>query len=270
MISIINTILIIVMSFNVRYNNPSDGINSWDNRKEMVVDLIQKNSPDFLGMQEVKKSQMNYLINQLINYGYFSQSRTEDPEDESCPIFYDKNKFILKESNTFWLSETPENPSRGWDASFNRIVTWGKFQHKETGKIFYYFNTHFDHAGVKARLESAKLLRKKIEEITVNDDYFVTGDFNFDPSTDYYKVLTSDSLSGAQLINVSQSFEETERNKGTFTGFDLSKPPSGPIDYIFTKPTISVKSYQVIDTKYEGRLPSDHYPIKAVLGLKVD
>lgn len=267
---IVKTIIIVVMSFNVRYNNPGDGINSWENRKEIVVNLIETHSPDFLGMQEVRKSQLDYLGDNLTGYGNFSQPRTEDPEDESCPVFYMKDKFELLESNTFWLSETPGKPSKSWDAALNRIVTWGKFMHKETGKIVFYFNTHFDHIGEQARLESAKLLRKKIKEIAGSEEYFVTGDFNFDPSTKEYEVITSDDTSGARMIDVSQFSEDTDRNKGTFTGFDLTKPATGPIDYIFVNPTITVKSYKVIDTTYGGSLPSDHFPVKAVLELKTD
>lgn len=269
MATLFEVVLIIVMSFNIRYNNPGDGINQWDNRKEIVVNLIEIHSPDFLGLQEVRASQLKYLDEQLVEYSYFGKSRSEDPMDEHSPIFFKKNKYELLLSNTFWLSETPGIPSKGWDAALNRIVTWGKLKHKVTGKIFFHFNTHFDHIGEQARLESAKLLKKKIKEIAGDEEFIVTGDFNFDPSSNYYQIITEDETSEAWLVDASLVSDETER-KGTFTGFDLSKPAIGPIDYIFVNPAIMVKGYEVMDTTYNGRLPSDHFPVKAVLELKTD
>lgn len=269
MATLFEVILIVVMSFNIRYDNPGDGINQWDNRKEIAVSLIREVSPDFLGLQEVRASQLKYLGEQLVEYNYFGKSRSEDPMDEHSPIFFKKNKYELLLSNTFWLSETPDKPSKGWDAALNRIVTWGKLKHKETGKIFFHFNTHFDHIGEQARLESAKLLKKKIREIAGDNEFIVTGDFNFDPSSNYYQILTEDETSEVRLVDASLVSDETER-KGTFTGFDLSKPAEGPIDYIFVKPTLTVSNYEVIDTTYNGRLPSDHFPVKAVIYLRTE
>lgn len=259
------------MSFNIRYANTNDGINNWDNRKEIVVNLIEEELPDLLGLQEVRGTQLNYLTEELTDYDYFGKSRSADPGDEHSPIFYKKEKFKLIESNTFWLSETPEKVSKGWDAEFNRIVTWGKLKHKETGKIIFYFNTHFDHVGEQARLNSSKLLRQQIKAIAGGEDYIVTGDFNIEPGSDYYKYLTSRNGELPFLGDVSQFSPKTrEQIIGTFNGFDKKNEPTGPIDYIFVKETISVNSYQVIDTLYNGRFPSDHFPVKAGLELPVE
>jgi endonuclease/exonuclease/phosphatase family metal-dependent hydrolase len=271
MMPIVKVVLLIVMSFNIRLNNPGDGINSWDNRKEIVTNLIEEHSPDLLGMQEVRGEQLSYLDEHLTEYNSYSQPRTEDPNDEASPIFFKKDKFELINSDTFWLSETPDKPSKGWDAAFNRIVTWCKLKDRETGKTFFYFNTHFDHIGEQARLESVKLLKKKVKEITGSDDYIITGDFNSDPSSKYYNELISLDTSSALLMDVSQFSEETKKQiKGTFNSFDSSKDATGPIDYIFVKPTTSVESFEVIDTLYNGRFPSDHFPVKALLELNAE
>ena len=271
MTAIVQSILILVMSFNIRYASHHDGINSWDNRKDIVINLIKEHSPDLLGMQEVRGEQRSYLDEHLKEYTSYSQSRTEDPNDEASPIFFKKDRFELINSDTFWLSETPDKPSKGWDAAFNRIVTWCKLKDRETGKTFFYFNTHFDHIGEQARLESVKLLKKTVKEITGSYDYIITGDFNSDPSSKYYNELILQDTSSALLMDVSQFSEETKKQiKGTFNEFDSSKDAIGPIDYIFVKPTISVKSFEVIDTLYNGRFPSDHFPVKALLELNAE
>jgi endonuclease/exonuclease/phosphatase family metal-dependent hydrolase len=270
-VPIVEALLILVMSFNVRYNNPGDGINSWDNRKDIVINLIEEYKPDLLGMQEVRGSQLNYLEEHLNQYGHIGRSRSEDLDDEQSPIFYNKNNFELIASNTYWLSETPDIPSKGWDAAFNRIVTWGKFKHKDTGKTFFHFNTHFDHIGQQARLNSVKLLKKKIAEIAENFDYIVTGDFNFDPSSESYKLLTEWDREGIILADVSQFSEATRAEiTGTFNGFDFERTPTGPIDFILIKPTISVNYYNVVDTLINGKFPSDHFPVKAELKLPLE
>lgn len=269
MVPIMEAVLVLVMSFNIRYANLNDGINNWDNRKEIVVSLIEETQPDLIGMQEVRGTQLNYLAENMDEYGYFGKSRSEDPDDEHSPIFYNKSKFELIESNTFWLSETPEISSIGWDAAFNRIVTWGNFKHKETGKMFYFFNTHFDHMGETAKVESAKLLKEKIAEIAKEEDYIVSGDFNFESSAKGYSILTSQDSTDIILADVSQFNEETRSNiMGTFNGFDTDQVPTDPIDYIFVKPTLSVNSFKVIDKLYNGKFPSDHFPVAAELELE--
>lgn len=271
MMPLVESIIILVMSFNIRYANPNDGINNWDNRKEIVVNLIEENSPDLLGLQEVRGEQLNYLADNLKGYNHFGKSRSEDPNDEHTPIFYNKDKFEFMDSNTFWLSETPDKPSKGWDAALSRIVTWGKFKHKETGKEFFFFNTHFDNVGEEAKLKSIALIRKEVNEIADRHDYIISGDFNISPSTNFYSLLTSKDTLMANLADVSQFSSKTKKNiMGTYNGFDKSQELIGPIDYIFVKPTISVNSYEVIDKLFDGRFPSDHFPIRTVLKLSAE
>lgn len=271
MIPVVKTIVILLMSFNIRYDNPNDGINSWENRKEIVVNIIENSSPDLLGLQEVTQTQLDYLAKELKEHSYLGEPRSEKENAEYTPIFFKKDKLELLDSDTFWLSEIPGEPSRGWDAALNRIVTWGKLKEKETGKIIFHFNTHFDHEGEKAKMESVTLLKDKIKQIAGENDYVVTGDLNFDPSSKQYKELTKMDRSTAILGDASQIIRDGSKvNEGTFTGFNADKEPVGPIDYIFVGMNVAVTSFEVINTIVNDQLPSDHFPVKAELEMKAE
>jgi len=170
---------------------------------------------------------------------------------------------------TFWLSETPEEPSLSWDAALKRTVTWAKFQNIKSGKTFYFFNTHFDHKGEIARLESAILLKRKIEQIIKGHTFVLTGDFNCEPTDDPYKHLTNKTdkesveLFDTGLISKTGHYGST----GTFTGFNLNPEISPEIDYIFVGENISVRKHATLSDSFDGRLPSDHYPILVELAL---
>ena len=157
-----------VMTYNIRYDNPDDAPNNWDNRKAKVANLIQFYQPAFLGTQEALFHQLNYLDKQLPDYHWIGQGRTDGKkEGEFSALLYNSRKveLIAQSDSTIWLSETPEKPSKSWDAALPRILTWGKFTVKETGQPIYAFNTHFDHIGEKARQESAKIIIDTIQKI---------------------------------------------------------------------------------------------------------
>ena len=137
-----------VISYNIRYNNPNDGINVWENRKSTIANFLIDESPDFIGLQEVKHSQLLFLLESMINYDFIGVGRDDGKtKGEYSPIFYNKNKFIVLSQNTFWLSPTPKKVSVGWDASMERICTYGLFENIKTKEKFLVFNTHFDHIG---------------------------------------------------------------------------------------------------------------------------
>ncbi len=154
-----------IMSYNIRYDNPDDGINAWGKRKENVASLIRFYQADLIGLQEVLYKQLTYLEQQLAGYGRIGVGRDDGKQQgEFSPIFYAKEKLALLDQGTFWLSDTPDRPSVGWDASMERIATWGQFRHEASGDTVFFFNTHFDHRGEQAREESARLLRSRIAE----------------------------------------------------------------------------------------------------------
>lgn len=255
-----------VMTFNIRYDNPNDGENSWENRKENLVDVIKNYDADIIGMQEVLKNQLDYIATKLKGYGWTGIGRDDGKNSgEFSPIFYNKNKSDFLESATFWCSPTPGKPGLGWDAVCNRIVTWGKFKDKNSGKVFYVFNTHFDHIGVEARKNSALLIIDKINSICGGEPVVITGDFNSTPADEPYKIITASGNKSNYNFSDSKSISVTKHKgpEGTFTGFYTNEPATGPIDYIFISDGAKVESHSTITDKTNGHLPSDHFPVIA-------
>ena len=169
-----------VMSFNIRYGTARDGDNHWDNRHELVIQTIKHDSPDLLGTQETLKFQADYLRKNLPDYAWFGRGRDASPDKgEQCAVFYRKSRFEKLAEGHFWLSPEPDKPgSRGWDAALPRMVTWVKLRDRQSGQSLFWFNTHFDHRGANARLESARLLARKVKELAGGEYFVVTGDFN--------------------------------------------------------------------------------------------
>ncbi len=256
-----------VMTYNIRLDSPNDGENIWSNRKDHFVSMIKFHKADIVGLQEAQKHQIDYLQKQLPEYSWFGIGRDDGKNGgEFTAIFYRKERFDTLETSTFWCSQTPEHPGLGWDAAYQRITTYGKFKDKSTEKTFYLFNTHLDNEGKIARLESAKLIKRKMEKICGNLPVIFTGDFNSFPDSSPYKVITStsDSSSSIQLFD-SQYISQTKHHgpSGTFTGFNMNAKPLKPIDFIFVRKGISVLSHGTLSDSFDGFLPSDHYAVVA-------
>lgn len=254
---------ITAISFNIRYNNPADGANAWPNRKEKVAELIQFHKVEIGGLQEVLIEQKNDLKILLPGFEWIGVGRTDGKEDgEFAPIIYKKKRFEMLNNGTIWLSETPKIPSKGWDAALNRIITWGKFKDKKNGKVFFFFNTHFDHRGKVAREESARLLVNEIQKIAEKNAVVVTGDFNFESSEAPYNVLTESDgslkLLDAQFISSHPHYGPVSTFGG---GFDEACKPGKKIDYIFVKNAIHVIRHGVLTDSWAGICPSDHMPV---------
>jgi len=181
-----------VMSFNIRLNVDSDKENSWTNRKQDVADLLSYYHPDYFGVQEALPEQMKDIKNGLKNYDYVGVGRDDGKEKgEFSAIFYDTERLQMVKSGTFWLSETPEKPSKGWDAALNRICTYALFRDKESKKEFMALNLHFDHVGNVARVKSSELILKKIKELNPkNLPVTVTGDFNLTEDSEPIKIMS--------------------------------------------------------------------------------
>jgi endonuclease/exonuclease/phosphatase family metal-dependent hydrolase len=252
-----------IASYNLRYNNKGDGVNAWPNRKENVKALIKFHEFDIFGTQEALIGQLRDVA-ELNEFAFLGKGRDDGKEGgEHSAIFYKKDRFKVLKSGDFWLSETPDKPGLGWDATCcNRISTWVKFQDRNTKKEFFVFNTHFDHQGVEARRQSGHLLIQKMKEIAGNAPTFLTGDFNSTPETEQIKTIQT-------LLN--DSYEVTEQPPygpvGTFNSFKFDAAMDKRIDYIFASKSIKVLKYGVLTDAKEQRYPSDHQPvvIKAVI-----
>ena len=251
-----------LMTYNIKYDNTSDTVNNWNDRKGAMVRLIKHYGPDIFGVQEALHRQMAYLDNSLTNYSFIGVGRDDGKQKgEFSAIYYDRSKFKVLQSNTFWLSETPNKISVGWDASMERICTYGLFENLNTGKKFYVFNTHFDHRGKKAREESVKLILDRMKQ--VNPDglpMVLMGDLNLRPDQKPIQMLQSKLVDGKKAAGTNY-YGPT----GTFNGFNQEMKLLHRIDYIFVK-GLEVSSYVHIDDRMENNKHiSDHLPVLIAL-----
>lgn len=245
-----------IATFNIRYDNPKDGINAWPNRREWVRDLIDYHAFDIVGVQEALAQQVDFLAGG--RFDYVGVGREDGKRSgEFAPLFYDRKRFTRADSGTFWLSETPNTPSKGWDADLNRVCSWARLKDKDAGgREIYVFNTHFDHKGEVARERSAELILAKIKTVAGNTPFFLTGDFNLTPETTPIRKLSAE-LREARAVAETKPYGPS----GTFNGFDLGRPLEKPIDYIFVSPTVRILRYGVLPDNWGGRYPSDHLPV---------
>ncbi|MEZ4903856.1 MAG: endonuclease/exonuclease/phosphatase family protein [Spirosomataceae bacterium] len=253
------TSTIIVATYNVRYDTPNDGPNAWPHRKENVKALIRFHEWDIFGTQEGLRHQMNGIA-ELDEFSFVGKGRDDGKEaGEHSAIFYKKDRFKLLQSGDFWLSDTPEKPGKGWDATCcNRICSWAKFKDLNTKKEFYFFNVHFDHQGVEARRQSGFLMAKKIKEIAGNALVICTGDFNSTPETEQIKTLKS-VLNDTHDVTLQPPYGP----EGTFNSFKFDAKMETRIDYIFVSRPIRVLKYGVLTDAQNQRYPSDHQPVMA-------
>ena len=260
-----------VMSFNIRYGTAKDGDDSWDKRRDFLVETIRKYDPDLLGMQEVLAEQADFLQQQLPDYGFAGGGRDDGKrKGEFSPVMFKKDRFELLAHGMWWLSPTPEKiGSKGWDTALPRIVTWARLKDRKSGATLLWFNTHWDHVGNTARVESGKLMRKLIEDNGGPDGpAIVTGDFNSTEETPQYKSLTVGDGSGLKLIDAYREIHpQVEENEASFNGFK-GTTKGLRIDWILHSPQWAAKGASIDRTQRNGHTPSDHYPVTAELELK--
>lgn len=249
-----------VMSYNIRYNNSGDAENAWPKRKDNVKALVKFHDADILCVQEALALQADQLIENT-DYEMVGVGRTDGKRDgEFSAVYFDKTRFVKKDGGTFWLSDTPEKPSKGWDAAIVRICTWVRLYDKWNKKEFMVFNTHYDHVGVQARIESAKLIKKKIQEIAPKLPVVLTGDLNVTPETEAIATIKN-FLSDTKEVSIEPAYGP----EGTFNSFKWNAPLKEKIDYIFVNKGFKVQKFGVLSDSKDKRYPSDHLPIMARL-----
>lgn len=247
-----------VMSFNIRMGEGKDGTNSWRYRCPAVYDMLKDQAPDIFGVQEAYDYQVNFITELLPEYKAAGVGREDGKhKGEHMSIFYNKKKISLIKWGTFWLSETPEKPSMGWDAACYRTATWALMKCKKTGKKFYYVNTHLDHVGKIAQRDGLALIVNRIKSINPEGYPMVlTGDFNVTP--DDFVLSDLD-----KMMKSARVFAAKTDNHDTFNGWGRGK---GVIDYIYYSGFAECQEYQTITRKYADMpFVSDHYPIRATL-----
>jgi endonuclease/exonuclease/phosphatase family metal-dependent hydrolase len=255
-----------VMSYNIRYKNTIDSINGWEFRKDHVTALVKYHRAEILGVQEANLEQLGDMEKQLPAYSWYGLPRVSGKNGEYTAIFYLKDRFTLLDSGTFWFSETPHvKESKSWDAMYPRVASWCKLKDKRSGKVVFFFNTHFDHRGVMAREKSAEIIRRQIDSIAKKEAVILTGDFNSVESSAAYKTL----VEGGQLRDALYITETPHYGPvNTSSGFAVHTTPiRARIDYIFVNNKFKVLQHATITDQQEGRYYSDHLPVIAELML---
>jgi len=250
-----------VLTYNIRYDNPGDGDDAWPKRRYHLAAQLRFFAPDIFGIQEGLHRQLVYLNEQLPAYTRVGVGRDDGREaGEYSALFFLKKRFGLIASGTFWLSETPDSVSKGWDAALPRICTYARLHDSLAGKNVWVFNTHFDHIGVEARRRSAELIVKKIrEKNTAGEQVVLMGDFNAVPQDEPIAVLTREMLDARAV-----SGEPPFGPEGTFNGFKFGEPVEKRIDDIFLSGMVlKVKQHAVLSDSRNCHYPSDHLPVLA-------
>lgn len=259
---------LIIGSYNLRYANQTDTGNLWQDRAPVVVSLIRFHDFDIFGTQEGLQNQLDDLSNGLPAYDRYGVGRDDGKSaGEHSAIYFKKDKFHLLDKGDFWLSQTPEQPSFGWDAkSHKRVCSWVFLEEKASKKKFYFFNVHYDHQGVVARKESSHLILQKIKEIAKGSPTILTGDFNGSHDSEWYKTLASSNL----VFDTQDQVEYPYKNNASFNSFGSPRALASDeiIDHIFATKDITTKKWGVLTDTYRGKFPSDHFPILAVINFK--
>lgn len=259
-----------VMTFNVRFDNPGDGVNAWPNRIPIVEKYMNEEMPDIVGMQENLHHQNQDLLQIMPGYAYVGTGRDDGKEGgEFSPIFYRKEVFELLEDAQFWLSETPDVPgSIGWEAIFPRVVAWAKLQHIESGNALFVFNTHFSHVSDLARRKSMEFMAEQVNAIAGAYPIIVMGDFNITKGSDLYFDMIAHLDQNNNLSNAEYLSETPVKNAdATFNAFRDDIAPR-VIDYIFVDDHFDVLSYGVDKVKEGDVFISDHWPVRAELRVR--
>jgi endonuclease/exonuclease/phosphatase family metal-dependent hydrolase len=262
------------------------GFDGWDDRKGYLCDLINYTAFDIFGAQEVRYGQLTDMVAALPDYAYVGVGRDDGKtKGEFAPVFYRRERFKLLDSGTFWLSDTPEEVSRGWDGMCNRICSWGYFQDKLTKSKFYFLNTHLDNRGAVAKTKGVELILKFIDEHCKGAKVIVTGDMNVNQDSEWYKQFVASGVLKDSFVSARYRFAPS----GTFSTFTPTRYSTNRIDHIFVSKDIAVERYGVLtlhywratdEENYEGRrfpaniekravhLLSDHYTVEVKLLLK--
>ncbi|WP_312137952.1 endonuclease/exonuclease/phosphatase family protein [Sphingobacterium sp.] len=253
-----------VSAYNIRYNANADvkGGNGWDIRKKPVAELIEKHGFEIVGTQEGDKQQMSDLRTLLPAFEQVSYPYGGKGDLHTAAILYKKDRFEVLDQGVFWLSETPDEPSMGWDATDRRICSWAKFKEKKSGKTFYFFNVHFYWRLEVAKRESGPLMVRKIKEIAGDAPAVCVGDFNSTSETSQILAMKASMQDAYDATETTRKgIEDTNLGGGNFLG-----PAKGRIDYIFVSKNVRVKDYEVYSDRYNGdRYPSDHLPLASTI-----
>ncbi len=250
-----------VMTFNIRYGTANDGENSWQFRRENLFSTIKKFGPEILGLQEALTFQIEEILKQLPNMALIGVGRDDGKQagEYSC-ILYDKNRFSADTTETFWFSETPTVPgSKNWGNNITRICTWAKFTDSISKKKFYFYNLHIDHESQPSREKSTEMLISKMNMQKEKLPEILTGDFNCGDTNPAIRTITDSGLNDSYRV-----LHKKSANEGSFNEFK-GVTSGEKIDFIFISKHFKVKAAEIVKDSYNGKFPSDHFPVTTVL-----
>ena len=259
-----------VMTYNIRFDNPADGVHAWPNRKELVASVIRFHKADIIGVQEALEHQIQDLMELLPGYDWVGVGRNEDGGGEFSAILYRSSVVTVKVAQTFWLSESPDEPgSQSWDSSLPRIATWAHFVTSSEERELFVLNTHFDHRGEQARLESAHLIKEQTSKLANGLPVIVMGDLNATSEQPPLVLLSDTPLSDGRSLRDGfvHSIVPHHGPASTWTGFTKIEADRR-IDYIFASEDLPIHYHAILTDKLEDRYPSDHLPVLVEVELK--
>ncbi|MBC2714505.1 MAG: endonuclease/exonuclease/phosphatase family protein [Desulfobacteraceae bacterium] len=248
-----------IMTFNLRFENDRDGENAWINRRELVVEIIDRYQPAILGTQEGKWTQLTYLRDQLPEYEIVMPGRTPDKKIQCPTLFFRKKDCTIEAGRDFWLSKTPDvHLSKDWDSAFPRMISLARIRIEKSYRKIIAAVTHLDNIGVEARFQQAKIISKWADQ--QKSPIILMGDFNDDPASRAHDVLT---LPKTRLCDTWEMIQGSECEESyTHHGFS-GVPQLSRMDWILADLSFKVKDARVIHDEFNGRYPSDHFPYLA-------
>jgi endonuclease/exonuclease/phosphatase family metal-dependent hydrolase len=250
-----------VISFNIRYGTAEDGDNSWENRKQILFDLLMKEKADVIGLQEALRSQLDEIKSIFPFYAELGVGREDGKtEGEYSAILFLKNKFVIEDTGYFWFSDKPDEPgSKTWGNNVTRICTWVLLKDKAAKNDFYFYNLHLDHESQNSREKSVDQLLRHIQGKKY--PVIITGDFNAGEDNTAIKNILS-----AGLTDSFRKLHPDEKEVNTYHAFK-GTVEGDKIDFIFCSKEIKIYKSEILRTNKEGKYPSDHFPINAVVGF---
>lgn len=249
-----------IMTYNIRYANDNPG-EKWDDRKEAVAEMISFHSPDIFGVQEALPIQIDFLNNSFPTFSQVGVGRDDGKNQGEYSALFISEKFNILDSGTFWISETPDSVSLGWDAHHHRIATWAIVNQRDYS--LFIINTHLDHQGILARKEGVKVLLDKIQILSKKHPIVLFGDFNFSKDFEGYKTLINSNL----IVDSDSISENHYGTRITFNGFSDDLTGREKIDHIFVSPKLQIIHHAIIGDKFDGKYPSDHMPV--IIDIKI-
>jgi len=259
-----------VMSFNIRNSYARDGENNWEGRKGLVYRVIRDYAPDVLGLQEANSFQLEELSNEFPEYGKVGEGSMGGSKGQYSPILFLKKRFKLSDSGSFWLSETPAEPSKSWGSAHHRICTWAGLLDRESQQTIYIYNTHMDDGSRKAREKGARMIMEHIQGEAKTAPFVFMGDFNAPEDSETLKIIKGNPEArqnlGIQMVDSFRVLYPNRKKVGTYNGF-TGQSDGAKIDYIMVKPSMKVIEASILQTNLKGRYPSDHFPVTAHLRI---